>query len=624
MAHPADPLRNRLYAYYQNYASLFRDFFPQVERPLVNRLDASGRECFQAALQWDRLVDEADPDALLPLLGAYRQSVSILNGLFSPESPFWAKWSSREAEMAWAVRTERSFAGGKQLGFDDFSKLAEAKSALAKLALDGLFLLTEDRETVRPIYLSLLKSHSSFSVALQLYDDLVDVEEDFTARRFNWVWYTWSLKHGWPETRKEMEAARKSMYLKGHAHWIFERAFGQLEQALQLIPGDGQWRGAVAQVLRELRFYDKQALGYVQMAHSRLRVSLSDGADKPGRLSPDHDLHRQRGLGFLNEERKRNWPGLRHFMYVSEGEGFRGVSGIHSSDLFYRLLADDFLARQENPSADMRNYLEREVDYYLRQRRDHAVGLWSYFPSLPNLSADIDDLSQVIRFFLRMGRRDLIDRYCYEILSRHASCGLDSKGVMLTWITGGADQRNSQWQRELNSRLWGMGPDPEVVANMYDVLLDYRPLLLEPLRSASLAYLKNAQLPSGAWASRWYVGWPYGTYKVGRYLYRLGEFKGDCLQRWDEFLNQGRNPDGGFGLQPGAESDPLSTALVSLCMRDIGYGHHPFYRDARDFLLRTQSEDGSWESVPFVTPRPGQAFRSRAVSTIYALDALYG
>ncbi len=624
MAHTTDPVRNRLNSYYQNYASLFGDFFPQVKKSSILRLDESGWQCFQAALQLDRLADEADPDALTPLLGTYRRSVLLLRELFSSDSPFWMKWASREAEMIWAIRTERAFSGRDKVVFDDFGRLAEAKSAMAKLALDALYQLTHDRENAESIYRSLLRSHAHFSMALQLYDDLVDVEEDFTANRFNWVLYTWSNQNGRPESPEQLAVARKKMYLKGHTHRIFEQVFDQLERSRHHIPGEGQWRKVVEQVFGELRFYDQQASGYVQICQSRYRLHSKNSAAKPETLGAVREWSWNRGMKFLNGERKRNWPGLRHFMYLTEGEGFHGVSGIHSSDLFYRLLADDFLARQLSSSADIRGYLEGEIAYYLRQRRSHSKDLWSYFPSMPLLSADIDDLSQVMRFFLRMHRRDLIDRYCLEKLSRHASHGLNESGVMLTWITSGSDRESIHRQRELNDRLWGVGPDPEVVANMYDVLLDYNPSLLEPLRVASVAYLKNAQLPSGAWSSRWYVGWPYGTYRVGRYLYRIEELKGLTRQRWHRFLYEGRNPDGGYGLRPGVESDPLSTALMALCMRDTGHKQHPYFREARDFLLRTQSEDGSWESVPFVTPRPGQAFRSRAVTTIFALDALHG
>jgi hypothetical protein len=621
MVHPTDPLRNRLNGYYQNYASLFGGYFPQVQKALINQLDTAGWQCFQAALQLDRLADEADPDALLPLLGAYRRSVSILSGLFSPESNFWTRWSSREAEMVRAVKTERSFTTKDEVGFDEFCRLAEAKSALANLALDALYELAPEKEKVEATYRSLLKSHSCFSAALQLYDDLVDVEEDFLANRFNWVLYTWSGKNGWPESQEQLNVARKKMYLQGHAHQIFMQILRQLDKSRQHIPGQGEWRRVVEQVSGEMDFYDKQASGYVQMAHSRLRTCR---VAEPETIKPARDWSWNRGLGFLNSERIRNWPGLRHFMYLSDGEGFQGFSGVHSSDLFYRLLADDFLARRLESSADMQRYLEREIVYYLRQRRSHAENLWSYFPSMPFLSADIDDLSQVMRFFIGMRRHDLIDRYCLNKLARHAVSGLDENGVMLTWITSGSELEGARRQRDLNYRLWGVGPDPEVVANMYDVLLDYKPSLLEPLRVASVVYLKNAQLSSGAWGSRWYVGLPYGTYRVGRYLYRIGELRGRTRQLWYEYLYQGRNPDGGYGLRPGATSDPLSTALLALCMRDTDHKQHPFYRGARDFLLRSQGEDGSWDSVPFVSPRPGQAFRSRVVTTVFALDALYG
>lgn len=60
-------------------------------------------------------------------------------------------------------------------------------------------------------------------------------------------------------------------------------------------------------------------------------------------------------------------------------------------------------------------------------------------------------------------------------------------------------------------------------------------------------------------------------------------------------LKSAQNSDGGWGWQPGAASDPISTGQVLFAVRDIAVPG-TMRSSARQYLLSQQEENGSWHS----------------------------
>ena len=82
-----------------------------------------------------------------------------------------------------------------------------------------------------------------------------------------------------------------------------------------------------------------------------------------------------------------------------------------------------------------------------------------------------------------------------------------------------------------------------------------------------------------------------------------------------KLLNQGQNPDGGWGAVPGKQSNTESTALGLLALRSLAdSSENPAVRKAEHWLSSSQRSDGSW---PY-----GAGATAASWSTALALIAL--
>lgn len=605
--------------FYRTYASLFREGFPEVSEIQVEMLNRAGLHCYKAALLVDSAVDEDSGRDCLAALGQFRDSLRLLLPLFEGFPCFWSKWDCRHRDFEGSISMEKELSGRKAVSFKEYGQLASAKSALSLLAIDGLFVLNGSNPSSQSIYDSLLSSHFQFSLAFQLYDDLVDLAEDFGSNRFNWVLFSYFRD----ATPADFPDARKRFYLNGKAQEVFEKIMELLDRAIDLSMVSGLWESELIKFREEVGRYRQITLGFIQSAKSSLRQCRINAEDPMLEVPFPENPTIKRGAAFLGLQMRRRWPGLRNFMHFAKGEGFADQSGIHGSDLFFRSIVGCLLLEMQ-PTVELpKEYIERELGYFLRQRRQHAGGYWSYFPSLRYLSADIDDIAQVARFFLRSGQREALPADFSALIEHHLETGRDAGGIPKTWVFPKERQNDGYaLQSWLNRTKWGEGPHAEVVANFADFLLDYSPGSYPAVHEATTSYLMAAQTKLGAWSSRWYHGFAYGNYAITRYLKRRQAMSGDVLDRLMAYMKRSQNLDGGFGTGPDETTDPLSTALTALCLMNLDKARTPMLVRAIESLERRQRREGCWEAVPFVIPRPGQSFKSAVVTSAYALNAL--
>ena len=93
-------------------------------------------------------------------------------------------------------------------------------------------------------------------------------------------------------------------------------------------------------------------------------------------------------------------------MFLGEIEDFENQNNIHISDTFQRTLLNDCICDITNLlKIDSKGYLQKEIEYILGRRNHDSIGGWSYFPTVKEIAADIDDLGQIMQFYKNRERR---------------------------------------------------------------------------------------------------------------------------------------------------------------------------------------------------------------------------
>ena len=124
-----------------------------------------------------------------------------------------------------------------------------------------------------------------------------------------------------------------------------------------------------------------------------------------------------------------------------------------------------------------------------------------------------------------------------------------------------------------------------------------------PCRRA-IDYLVRTQLTDGSWYGRWGVAYIYGTCFALRGLRAMNEDDHEPhIQRANEWLRSIQNPDGGWGescasydndVYTVAESTPSQTAWALMGLMAGGDTYSSSVLDGINYLIETQSEDGTW------------------------------
>ena len=128
----------------------------------------------------------------------------------------------------------------------------------------------------------------------------------------------------------------------------------------------------------------------------------------------------------------------------------------------------------------------------------------------------------------------------------------------------------------------------------------------DPDVARAVEFLKRVQEPDGAWFGRWGVNYVYGTWQVIKGLLSVGENpQSEYVRGGVDWLKTHQNADGGWGetcrsyddpsLRGRGPSTPSQTAWAVLGILAAEGPRDRSVRRGIDYLVRMQTEDGTWE-----------------------------
>lgn len=122
----------------------------------------------------------------------------------------------------------------------------------------------------------------------------------------------------------------------------------------------------------------------------------------------------KKGLDFIQNDFRHNYSDLKHIMFLGSVEGFSNNSQIHVTDTFQRAMINDCLLDIAFKNAiEISDFASHECQYLIQKRNKDEIGAWSYFPSVSEIAADIDDLGQMMQLFLKSNNRQFVDKYLF-------------------------------------------------------------------------------------------------------------------------------------------------------------------------------------------------------------------
>jgi squalene-hopene/tetraprenyl-beta-curcumene cyclase len=339
-------------------------------------------------------------------------------------------------------------------------------------------------------------------------------------------------------------------------------------------------------------------------------------------------------IRYLEEERARGFAEAAHRMLFPRAAGFSGASEEQVGLVFPRaMIAEALLEAGEAGFSVSARGIAEDVEWLVARKCRHVPGGWRYFPDLPELPPDADDLAVILRLLVRTGHRRT--RALCEDPLRLLLAQQDSSGAFGTWIVDPSDASEAAGvMRRAIAMHWGSSTDVEVIANLLYSLHLYDDSRFRTAIERGVAYVVTRQRPNGAWESTWYHSEYYGAFVCARLLAAVAPGH-DALTRVAAMLQASQAGDGGWGRPA---SLPTDTALGVLTLAGLAE-RLPTMAPALDravaFLLARQAPEGQWPADDFIrmdtsraTPAPASeprrilSYGSKTVTSALCLQAL--
>ena len=620
--------------FYLEYASLFENSFQFNDSSrIVKQLNIAGFLCYKYSLFTDNLLDRNDKSMTIALSNIYlEETIKLLTSIFGLDNAFWLRWNLRKKEFYAASKLGKSFFQKETISFGEYAELCDLKSAMGKIAIDSLDILSAYKN--KEAYDMLLESHKLFSIGFQINDDIEDFIEDFINEDFNYANYTF-IKNT-QDKPEDIVDANKLFYINGTAVELYKLSLTYFHQALDIGKelNEPKWIKAILGKINETESAKMAIEEYLTIL--RTKVQLKENAVKLNSFNHNFNHHSvlEKGLSYLINEWEFDLPEIKHIMVLTHSEGFKNNQSVHITDTFQRaILVNNLIDISANSKIDLSIIIDHEMNYLIEKRNNDEAGGWSYFSSVREIAADADDLGQIMQILIKGNRKIDIDKYCLKAIRILLDdCYHSDTGGIETWIIPRNNRTEiQQIQAEFNATKWGSGPDVDVMANfLYALSIDNYHLYKRVIENG-MRYIVDKNEEICFWNSRWYYGWLYATMLCVR-LYKEVEKHHSKLtpryfNKFEEVKQQivsKQNKDGGWAIEINGNSDPLNTslALKTLMYFDNTSEINFSLEKAIHFLNINQNPDGSWNAVPFIKPRLNDPYKSKIITTSYVLNVI--
>ncbi len=214
---------------YLVYPYLFSDVLAYANDMVLSKLTVAGFLLYRSIIIKDAYLDNnqktaGNKDYILVKDICQEEALRLLFQIFGTESEFWHYWNLRRSEYLKAEELNKQL---NHSPFDSHSyeQLSDYKSTFGKLAIDALHILSNKQFTNE--HDLLVRSHALFSVGLQIYDDICDIEEDYRNGQFNWA------LSNLPETPEntDIKTLKKLFFVSGVAKKAYRESIAYFDQA---------------------------------------------------------------------------------------------------------------------------------------------------------------------------------------------------------------------------------------------------------------------------------------------------------------------------------------------------------------------------------------------------------
>ena len=564
--------------WYGKLALILHEGFPNVETHVVTRLSIATQCLARSLIVADKLVDQDDTnfapgDLIHGAIALQYKAQRALQRIFAYDDPFWRCYEDYFETHIRGVLSERKlFADPTHATHATLLASLRDRNRLHCGVLAAFTALSGEPERLPQLEVAM----DAFCTSLQLVDDVHDWKCDIQRRRPTVVNVQGNIFARVATGTLALADASRQLFFDGLAEEIILSAIDSAKNARILAEAEGLHGWAIfidTRILAFEQFFDRIAKArQSQISWHRQNEMVPSKAEPLLPNAPEP-------IAVLVENLIESWTNgygeLRHLMFFPAKAGFGGRDELKKGDLFQRLLVLDTLSEANalfGQSVRMSEVIDRESRLLLdSSERDPVLGrVWKYFPDLPELPADADDLAEIVRLFVRMRRHEIVDPSIESAIQCNLATLFENPSLDApeTWIIPNRSSDDvHQRQRHCVEVAWGTGDDVEVVANLLDALYEYVPAEAQGTFSKFGSYFEDRQSASGFWASNWYVGPYYGTYAVARSLARFfpDPSAARAASRAAEWLMASQHACGGWAIAKN-EPDPLSTSLALLAL----------------------------------------------------------
>lgn len=220
-------------SYYLYYPYLYNSSYNYHNDSILKKLSIAGFLYYKSIIYIDDVFDNKEGKDTFNKFTisniCQEEAIKLLSDLFNIDSNFWKIWNKRKFEYFKAYELDK--VSHNIQSYRDYEILADYKSSFGKIAIDALYILTEERN--KSDYTKILESHKYFYVAFQILDDILDYEEDYYNSQFNISKFELerSIKN---LNDYNIKAQKKLLYSKNVAIELYEKAQLYLNKSLDL------------------------------------------------------------------------------------------------------------------------------------------------------------------------------------------------------------------------------------------------------------------------------------------------------------------------------------------------------------------------------------------------------